>query len=301
VTGQAVLERNETRIEAPPSRYPAKYRGSWFTKIGDGDMKETNLNIFYQFGVSLSQMDSQIKYGMQLSEFFPWLILAQDWLKAFLAQTEDFRTTLEDSRASVQSIIHTTQGIYASARTNWNRALTHEEVSAVLGARDIFEKNFERECRNLSVFTVTPKGLYDTRLLIDKPEQAFPEKIRRFLPQQMLNDFKQAARCLAFEIPTACAFHVCRGTETLIIQYHEKLSGHPWAEKRRDWGIYIDHLIRDGAPEKITTRLREIAKMERNAYIHPDINVAPEEAPALFSLCAGVIFNMGQELERLTT
>jgi transposase-like protein len=114
------------------------------------------------------------------------------------------------------------------------------------------------------------------------------------------DDFKQAARCLAFEIPTACAFHVCRGTEALIIQYCECLIGQQWTEKRKDWGRYIEVLVEKNAPDKITSRLREIAKMDRNAYVHPDVTVTIDEAPLLFDLCAAVIFYMGQELERLT-
>jgi len=192
-------------------------------------------------------------------------------------------------------------GIYNGLPLDWGRTITPDEYRAIVNGKEEIEKNFEREHRNLSVFTVTPKGIYDTRLLIENPEQKFPEKIRRFLPQQMLDDFKQAARCLAFEIPTACAFHVCRGTEALIILYCERLLGHPWTERRKDWSRYIEVLIEKQASDKITSRLKEISKMDRNAYAHPDINVTLEESPVLFDLCAGVIFYMGQELERLTT
>jgi hypothetical protein len=49
---------------------------------------------------------------------------------------------------------------------------------------------------------------------------------------------------------------------------------------------YIDRLKKEGAPAKITDRLKEIKDSDRNAFIHPDTNVRPEEAPILFKLCS---------------
>jgi len=39
---------------------------------------------------------------------------------------------------------------------------------------------------------------------------------------------KEAGRCLAFDLPTACAFHICRATEALMLTYYEALTGNAW-------------------------------------------------------------------------
>jgi len=82
--------------------------------------------------------------------------------------------------------------------------------------------------------------------------------------------------------------------------YYELLARHPWPYKKRDWKIYIEQLGKEKAPKQITNRLEEIRALDRNAYIHPDVNITLEEAPILFELCTGVVFLMGQEMGKLT-
>ena len=260
-------------------------------------MKETNLNIFYHFGASLDQLNEQIKTGMELAQIFSYLVLSQEWLKEFLAQTEEFEDTLRDSRACVQEMLTTSGNIYESARTNWDRSITHEEVTSIIHGKEKFEKSFEREHRNLSVFTVTPKGLYDVRLLIEKAERKFGDQTRSVFTEQVIYDLQQSGRCLAFEVPTAMAFHVMRATESLIKNYYEVLAGKPWPHVQRDWGKYIAEL--EQFPDVdlvITGRLKEIKNLNRNPLIHPEDVVSLEEAPIIFDLCNGVIYYMAEEV-----
>jgi len=299
VTGQSVLETNGTRIRTKQNRgYPPKYWGPWFAPLKDSDMKKTRLNIFYHLGESLEDLHA-LRIGMEFAEAVMSMIRPQQWLIELDRALQD--VPMPDTHASVQALLSTVNA-WCAPQPGFDptQRFTQSDMSRVMGHLRKFEEDFEREESNIAVFIVTPKKLLDTRLLIEKPEEAFDKKIRKLLPKQMLLDFAQAARCLAFEIPTACAFHVCRGTEALIIQYCERLIGHLWTEPRKDWGRYIEVLVEKRAPDKITSRLREIAKMDRNAYVHPDINVTLEEAPVLFELCNGVIFYMAQELERLT-
>jgi hypothetical protein len=263
-------------------------------------MKETNLNRFYHFGASLELIQAHITIGMKLADLFAYLVIAQDWLIAFLRETEDFSRDLKDTRQTAQYLLNAVNVMMESAKVDFNRPVSQSEVSSIIEGKEELERNLEREHRNLCVFTVTPKGIYDTRLLIEQPELKFPEKIRATLPPQMLYDLKEAGRCLAFEIPTACAFHVCRGTEAVMLTYYELLAKHPWDKKKKDWKIYIEQLCVEKAPQQIINRLEEIRLLDRNAYIHPDINVTLDEAPNLFELCTNVVSLMGLEMSKLT-
>jgi hypothetical protein len=208
---------------------------------------------------------------------------------------------LKETRISAQTLLGSIQTIRKDTYGHWMRKVTDTQVTALSNGKEKMEKNFERESRNLCVFTVTRKAIYDTRALIERPEDMFPEKLHSILGDQMLGDLKQAGRCLAFEIPTACAFHVCRGTEAVMIKYLELLMKGPWPyPKNKTWHDYIQHLEKNGAPKKVTERLNEIRESDRNAYIHPDISVPLEEAPIIFGLCTGVVFLMGQEMSKLT-
>jgi hypothetical protein len=172
--------------------------------------------------------------------------------------------------------------------------------SAFALAKEEFERAFDRDHRRLRVFTVTNRALFDTDTLLQNPEEAFPERLRPFVSSQAMEDLRQAARCLVFDVPTASAFHVCRGTESLMLHYYEKLAGKEWEWPQRDWARYNAKLVELGAPNTVTDRLEEIRKQDRNAYIHPDKNVSLEDAPFLFTLCLNVDFLMLQEIERLS-
>jgi len=286
-------------VECYGVRKLAKYWGEWFSPLGDGDMKETNLNIFYHFGESLKDLDAHIQVGMERGQLYAYLIRPEEWVTAFLKETEELMPMLKDTRGSAQALADNIHGMMKATIGHWQQPTTQAELHALLEGKQAIEKHLEREHRNLCVFTVTRKGIYDTRALIERPEDMFPEKLHSVLGQQMLDDLRQAGRCLAFEVPTACAFHVCRGTEAVTIKYLELLMKQPWPfPKTRDWNAYITHLGKNGAPKRITDRLEEI-RDDRNSYIHPDINVTLEEAPIIFGMCTDVVFLIGQEMSKL--
>ncbi len=132
-------------------------------------MKETNLNIFYHLGSCLSYMMENVSIGMGLQDLYMNLIMPQDWLKAFLKETEDFTDALKDTRTSAASLLDTVQTLLEEIPGDWEGKMTQPQMLALSGWKDDFDRNFEREHRNLDVFTVTPKGIYSTRQLIEKP------------------------------------------------------------------------------------------------------------------------------------
>jgi Domain of unknown function (DUF4145) len=280
------------------SQYNAKKWGAWFTPLGDGNVKQTNLAIFYHLGKSIKSIDN-LEPGTAPSQAMFLLFDACGWLINFIEEMRDI--DVPDTLKAAQNLIDGMNAIGDMGTFQTGREdvpVTTKEVWLITGRKDWFEKCFDRESRYLDVFTVTPKGIYNTRALMTRPEEKFSERIRAALGAQMVADLKQAGRCLAFDIPTACAFHICRATESLMLTYYETLSGGPWPFPRRDWKNYIDQLASKGAPKRITDRLDEIRDTDRNAYAHPDLNVTLEEAPILFELCTGVIFQMASEIDK---
>lgn len=273
--------------------------GNLLWRIGDGTLKATNLNMFYELGSVLERMHEKLSVETHVADLYGYMVVPHNGLISFLESTKDM--PLKDTRAAAQQLQAAIRAAWKSFQLNPDRNLTLDEVHAISWPKEEFDRAFEREHRNLDVFTVTKKGIYDTRALFENPEEKFPPNIRKVLPTQMLHDLKEAGRCLAFEIPTACAFHVCRGTEAVILAYYELLAKHPWNFKKKDWKIYVEQLCKEKAPNRITNRLDEIREFDRNSYIHPDVNVTLEEAPILFELCTGVVFLMGQEMGKVTT
>jgi hypothetical protein len=283
---------------------PPEFYGPWFVPIKGCDLKETNLIVFYRLGNALTSL-SELERDMDTADQVLHLVEPAEWLKAFLRETDakdkdSSPVPMPDSRLSAKSLLKLIDINDQQVRTQILNPLPADRLSAIWHLRETFEKDFEREQHNLSVFTVLPKGIYETRALIENAERKFLRAVLRVLPfPQSIYDLNQAGRCLAFEIPTACAFHTCRATEAVMLRYYELLKG-PWTFKKRDWKIYVEQLSVAGAPAHITRRLEEIRAFDRNPYIHPEQNVNLDEAPILFELCTGVIFQMAQEMEKLT-
>ncbi len=266
-------------------------------------MKETDLAIFYHLGKSFVGMNFlELASSSNLVEAVRLLSGPELWLKDFLTETEGME--MPDSRAAAITLRTTIHGLFLNlaaalqARNAKDAAVESKTIWRFQTELKGFEEAFTRDCKQLDVFTVTAKGLYSTRALIERPEAKFPANLLAVMPQKTIQDLQEAGRCLAFERPTACAFHICRATEALMLAYYEKLARKPWAFAKRDWNIYNDHLAKEGAPKAITNRLAEI-RTDRNAYAHPDITVPLDEGPIVYDLCTGVMFYMAKEMEKL--
>jgi hypothetical protein len=96
-----------------------------------------------------------------------------------------------DSRAAAMNIIRSFADITKDPPTESGRKLLPEEVQILQGEIREFAKALERDHQNISVFTVMPKGIYDTRALIERPEDIFPNDLHSILGAQMLADLRQ--------------------------------------------------------------------------------------------------------------
>lgn len=273
------------------AKYFPKYWGTWFLSLKDVSVKKTNLCTFYYLGAAIEDL-RKLSVGMTLFDVMRAGHRPTQWLLAFQAET--LSVPMPNSQKAAGKLLDVLTGFLTAQPSDANRVLTQMEMVEIIRWRDEFEEQFERENQNIDVFTVLPKGIYNTRLLIEKPEEKFPADVRRVFTDQIVYDLKQAGRCLAFEIPTACALHICRATESMILLYYQAVAGKPWAFTQRDWGAYTRELDKLQADKRITNRLNEIRQLERNPYTHPEINVEPDKAAIVFELCTGVVHLMAE-------
>ncbi len=143
----------------------------------------------------------------------------------------------------------------------------------------------------------------DIRLLIYSAEQALSKRSIEQLPDSCLKDIKEAGRCLAFDLPTACGFHIFRALETVILMYFPALRINLPSKKLRNLGVFIALLegrdikkkgrpIVAGAPkadEKITGMLTHLKDFYRNPLMHPEITLEDDEAISTFQFAISAI------------
>jgi len=157
---------------------------------------------------------------------------------------------------------------------------------AILDAAAAFETVFNNDSPSMSVFSAERKGIYWMEGLIDHADEHLPESVSKSLPEQARKDIKAAGRCLAFNIPTATAFHIWRSLEVVFGAYFFSITGKTFKDAKvpRNWGKYIEALVHAGADAKITQNLDHIRAEYRNPVMHPNVNVSADEAFTLFGI-----------------
>jgi hypothetical protein len=157
----------------------------------------------------------------------------------------------------------------------------------------------ESELAVQQVWYLTPKRAFDLDLLVADATAIFSADVRLEMDSDEKNNIVQAGRCLAFEIPTAAAFHIFRAAESVMRRYYVAVVGTIPAKKFRNWGAYLKNLKKHGgADPKILHSLEEVKDLYRNPIIHPETTYTPEQALSLVGLAENLISSMVREIRR---
>jgi len=126
------------------------------------------------------------------------------------------------------------------------------------------------------------------------------------MPPDAVKDFRQAGKCLAFDLDTSAGFHVIRAAETLIRKYYSAVTGvQEMKSKDRNWGAYVRNLksqLEQGNKQvnpKIIALIDQVREHHRNPVMHPEVTLSPAEALSLFNIAQSVIISLATELTRI--
>jgi len=168
------------------------------------------------------------------------------------------------------------------------------EVRTIINKIDT---TLDAELKLRSAFIVTPKR-FQLENLLEKPENIFGSQIFQKLPPICQFDFKEACRCIAFDLPTSAAFHIMRGTEGVLRFYYCSIVKRKRVQ-RLLWNEMIEHLRkRRGPPEKaLMDNMDNIRYNFRNPTQHPDARYHIDQAQDLLAIGVDVINRMIRDLE----
>ena len=159
-----------------------------------------------------------------------------------------------------------------------------------------FRNVFFAELSVLPSFLVMGKASYDTNTLIDEGHKLFPESILHKCPEAG-RDMSEAGRALAFELATACGFHVFRVVEVVLKRYWDHISKNRERPKPGAIGSYAKALEKgEMGDEKIWEALKQLASLHRNPVIHPEVILTVEEAIGILGIARSVISAMLEEM-----
>jgi hypothetical protein len=166
--------------------------------------------------------------------------------------------------------------------------LTLEQASELESIVTTLRHTFTAEAKGIFAYMVTDKRI-DVNKLLDDVAVLFSPGTFRLMPDIAQYDFMEAGKCIAYELPTAAAFHTLRGTEsTLRLYYCTHI-------KRLRittllWRPMVEHLKRckKPIPKILLDNLDNIALNFRNPTAHPEYKYDIYEVQDLFNLCVDV-------------
>ena len=251
-------------------------------------MKRTNLIRFYRLGKIAGLRE--LKAGHSFDDFFEETFLIAVQLEAFVESEENQRNLPR----AVEKAAKLEKTLAELGRDR--RSVTDTDVSTFNFMLSQFESSLDDDLARCHTYEVDPVGAYSFDRLIGAADKVFPETLKKIIPEQVSIDFRAAGRCLAFDLPTACAFHAFRATDATLREYCKHFNAIPKGNSR-DWGTFIralrDILSDTGVAKKPNGRTVElidsIRAQDRNPLVHPELNLDSDGALLMFDLCKNAV------------
>ncbi|MCE9537669.1 MAG: hypothetical protein K8R85_00400 [Bacteroidetes bacterium] len=152
------------------------------------------------------------------------------------------------------------------------------------------------ELGGVEAFVTTSKRL-DIQKLIKDISSLLSQGCYSKLSDIARYDLTEAGMCIAFERPTAAAFHLMRATEDVLKSFYCTLVKHKRVSLM--WGPMISDLKNKNKAKKHETLLNHLDNIRlsfRNPTQHPDKIYDIQEVQDLWGLCSDAINRMAQVL-----
>lgn len=184
-------------------------------------------------------------------------------LSLCLKSGEEFRTALVETRELIEKMNEEER----------RKPLDPMRIYTLRNTSQTFENVLAAELGMSNLYFVSKIRGFDTTDLIWQGWELFPEDLPGKVPEAVA-DLKNATRCLAFELPTACGFHLHRATESILRRYYDAVTGGKARPKSRNVGDYLKKLDDLGAGDaKVKAALRDLKDLHRNPLIHPEESI----------------------------
>ena len=254
-------------------------------------MRNFNLCSIYDLGQKLAPLKA-ISCDTKKQDVISDLWWARDALQSALKESS---ALLGAARRAATALIEVISSVISE---NPAEAFNSEPAEQVgVGGLHIprrlraFESALANEMPSMPEYIVSKKGIYSTDDLISRAIGYFPLAIQRDVPEQARDDISEAGKCLAYEVPTACSFHLWRAVEETMCAYYVALSGKTVAEGIRDrnWVTIIKALEENNGAPTVTWFLHHIRASYRTPHTHPEKMVTMDAALSLFGAAASCI------------
>lgn len=163
------------------------------------------------------------------------------------------------------------------------------DIWEVSHERDQFKTIFLADISLLPSFLVAGKESYETNTLIDDGTKLFPSTLSKKVPEAV-PDAYQVGKALAFELATACGFHIFRVTEAVLKRYWDYVSSAAPRPSLETLGSYAAEMEkRNFGDKKVIESIKQMTRLHRNPLIHPEVILSVEEAIETMGMARSVV------------
>ena len=244
-------------------------------------MRSTSISRYIRFGTSFRYLqDAAIGWSIHKDD----CVLAN--IDRFLAEVVALELTVTDRAATKLKMARAT----LSARPKDAR-LTPSESGELKSIMRELRPTLFAEAQGNVAFITTDKRLQVTKLLGEVRGLMAPG-VFDAMPEIARYDFGEAGKCIAFERPTAAAFHLLRGTEAVLRHFYCSIVKRGRGQLM--WGPIVGALRkrRDTPDPTLLNHLDNIRASFRNPTQHPEKIYDINEAQDLFGLCVESVNRM---------
>lgn len=260
-------------------------------------MKQINTYGLYQLASQLAPLRTYPSDPKELTKYHAHTLwLATYWIDQFF--TVNRVLPLEISADAAREL---SAALEALATRVWSDE-TRGEIAAwdlqyIITKLTELETVMSLELQRHQTYLVSQIGGYSMPLLTTKAEVNILEDALAVIDEHAKKDFREAGRCLAFEVPTAAGYHAMRATENVLRQYYALVMGKP--TDRIDWATCTQELKKAGANKKVVQVLDQIRDLHRNPLMHPEEFLSMKDAISLFDIAKSAIGSLAEEIARL--
>lgn len=170
-----------------------------------------------------------------------------------------------------------------------NSTIGDYDVWSVSHERDQFKTIFLADLSLLPSFLVAGKESYEVNTLIDEGTKLFPVSLSAKVPEAT-PDAKEVGKALAFELATACGFHIFRVTEAVVKRYWDHVSKGATRPSLETLGTFAAEMEKQKFGDiKVIESIKQMTRLHRNPLIHPEVILSVEEAIETMGIARSVV------------
>lgn len=186
-------------------------------------MLRVDASYLYELGDSIRSIRKLRLKEFQAYELYGPLTSARQKTNEFISSSV-YSGSIRNMRVHAESFLSSIDTVISKILSRSTNTITSGDLMPLADAYDRFEPAFSSELSNMVMYLVQPKGPYDVVRLVDEGGKLFPVSVATKCPEA-LHDITEGAKCLAFELWSAAAFHFHRANEAVLRRYFVMFAG----------------------------------------------------------------------------